>query len=348
MRTIEYTLSSRQNCLESELLKKFNDCKEGNITMKSSFLLTLVLSALAANVALAQITTKPTAKDLEANKKTSFEKFSDRLRISYYGVFTSPHFDDIEKGQWRNAAISPEDGNAPKGEHKNQDTWPTNMWNQISFNYNFGAKMNFVFNPRFMVPLAGPRDMKAPEDRSLIMLDDFLVGFQGVVYTSEDKKFNLWIRPGMRMPTSRPSRNSDNRGFGKVSRQLELGYNPTYDFNKTWQLGMFGQFRNWIYEERYNWSRFRIYYAPYIQYTMNDTTRMQVYYESMYENDRRWESVNGKKPVFKDHWQNAYVGISHDVTPKFNVFPFVSCFVNDKPVTDKSFWIGAWISYQIK
>lgn len=316
--------------------------------MKSSFLFTLVLTALATNVALAQITTKPTAKELEPNKKTSFQKFSDRLRISYYGVLTTPHFDDMLKNQWRNAAISPSDGQTPRGEHKNHDTWPTNMWNQISFNFNFGAKMNFVVNPRFMVPLAAPRDMKAPEDRSLIMLDDMLVGFQGVVYSSDDKKFNLWIRPGMRLPTSRASRNSGNGGFGSTTRQLELGYNPTYDFNKTWQLGAFGQFRQWTFDERYTWARFRIYYAPYIQYTLNDTTRIQTYFESMYENNKKWKSINGKPATFEEHWQNAYVGVSHDISPKFNVFPFISCFVNDPRLSDKSFWIGAWVSYQIK
>jgi hypothetical protein len=330
------------------ILKKFNDCKEGYITMKSSFLISLVLTALFANVAWGQLSTKPSAEDLKPNTKTHFDKFSDRLKIGYFGVLTTPHFDDMEKGQWRNAAISPELGNAPKGEHKNQDTWPTNMWNQISFNYNFGAKMNFVINPRFMVPLANGRDMKAPEDRSFIMLDDFLIGFQGVVYSTDDKKFNLWIRPGMRMPTSRASRNSVNSGFGNLSRQLELGANPTYDFNKKWQLGAFTQWRMWVYEERYNWSRFRFYTAPYIQYTITDTTRVQAYYENMYENTKRWKSVNGKKPVFQDIWQNVYVGVSHDVTSKFNVFPYISCFVNDTPVTDKSLWIGAWVSYQIK
>lgn len=316
--------------------------------MKSSFLLTLVLSALAANVALAQISTKPSAQDLKPNTKTSFQKFSDRLKIGYFGVLTTPHFDDMEKGQWRNAAISPEYGNAPKGQAKNQDTWPTNIWNQISFNFNFGAKMNFVVNPRFMVPLASSRDMKEPEDRALIMVDDVLVGFQGVVYSSEDKKFNLWIRPGMRLPTSKASRNSGNGGFGNTTRQLEIGYNPTYDFNKTWQLGIFGQVRQWVYEERYTYARLRFYTAPYVQYTINDTTRLQAYYEHMWENFRNWESVNDKKPVFKDKWQNIMLGVSHDITSKFNVMPFVNCFVNDTPITDKSFWVGAWISYQIK
>lgn len=316
--------------------------------MKSSFLFGLSIFVLTVSVASAQNKQTSVISTTEVVEKTSFKKFSDRLKIGYFGVFTSPTFDDMGKGNWDNAAISPDWGQTSKGEGKNRDTWPTNLWHQVSFNYNFGARMNFVFNPRFMTPLAHPVDMKAPEDRSFIEMEDFLIGFQGVVYSSTDKKFNLWIRPGMRMPTSRPSRNSANRGFGSLTHQIEVGYLPTYDFNKTWQVGVFGQVRSWIYDDRYNWTRARLYTAPFVQYTIDDTSRVQVYYENMLENDRRWKSLNGKSPVFKDYWQNIMMGYSKDVTPKFNVFPYLSCFVNDTPVTDKSFWVGAWISYQIK
>ena len=55
-----------------------------------------------------------------------------------------------------------------------------------------------------------------------------------------------------------------------------------------------------------------------------------------------------REPVFKDLMQDVFIGYSRDLTPRLNVMPFVSCFINDEPVTDKSFWLGAWISYQIK
>lgn len=316
--------------------------------MKSSFLFGISIFVLMVSVASAQNKQTSVISTTEVVEKTSFKKFSDRLRIGYFGVLTTPTFRDMEKGQWRNAAISPEWGQASSGEKKNQDTWPTNLWHQISFNFNFGARMNFVVNPRFMTPLASPTDMKAPEDRSFIELEDFLVGFQGVVYSSTDKKFNLWIRPGMRMPVSRASRNSTNRGLGSTTHQIELGYLPTYDINKTWQVGIFGQFRNWIYDDRYNYTRMRIYTAPFVQYTIDDTSRVQVYYENMLENDRRWKSLNGKVPVFQDYWQNVFAGYSKDITPKFNVFPYIGAFVNDVPFSSQSFWAGAWISYQIK
>ncbi len=308
--------------------------------MKSFFLSIISISFMQIQVASAQMSTRPSPQDMKP--KTSFDKFSDRLKIGYFGVLTTPQFDDIEKGNWRNAALSPEFSGG-----SNQDTWPTNMWNQLSFNFNYGSKLNFVVNPRFAVPLIGEKDM-AGEDVSLILLDDLLFGFQGVVLTSEDKSFNLWIRPGLRIPTSRGSRSSSNGGAGTITNQLELAYNATYDFNKTWQLGVFGQLRSWIIEDKFGLDRFRFYTGPFVQYTLDDVSRLLVYYENILETDRRAKANNDREPVFKDLMQDVFVGYSRDLTPTLNAMPFVSCFINDQPVTDKSFFLGAWISYQIK
>lgn len=314
--------------------------------MKSIFVLTLVLTAVMANVVSAQVDIKRIPK--EEPKKTSFQKFSERLKIGYFGVFTTPNLRDLKNGRFKNGATSPEFGNAPKGKGKNQDTWPMNLWNQVAFAYDFGAKMKFAVIPRFVIPLAPNPSMKKPEDRSQVMLDDVLVGFAGVVAASEDKKFNLWIRPGMRLPTSHASRNTGNGGTGATTHQLELAFNPTYDFNKTWQLGMFGQFRYWVIEDQYGIDRLRTITNPYIQYTFNDVSRLQVYYELILESDTRGEAEEDRKILFTDRWQNVSVIYSYDITPKFNFSPLVGVFVNDTPITDRSVWAGAWISYQIK
>lgn len=323
--------------------------------MKSSFLLTILVTAMTASVASAQMSSRPSPQDMKPNQKTTFDKFYERLKISYFGVLTTPHLDDISHSHYDNAAISPEFSG--KGDAKNRDTWPTNVWNQIAFSYNFGAKLSFVVAPRWMTPLSHPVDMKEPEDRSLIALEDALVGFGGVIHSSEDKKFNLWIRPAMRLPVSKASRNSGQAGAGQLSQQLEFAYNATYDFNKTWQLGLFGQLRQWVIEDRYQFDRFRIYTAPFIQYTINDTSRLQLYYENMLETNRRGEPVDDRDPKFYDVWQNMFLGYSVDVTSKFNIMPFTSVYVNDTPfrvdgtditVNQKAFWFGAWISYSIK
>ncbi len=309
-------------------------------------LLFFSLLTFSASVALAQVSTMPSPKDAEADRnKTSFQKFHDRLKIGVFSVFTSPTMSDIEKGNFHYGATSPKTKSFPG----NRDSLPMTFWNQVSFNYNFGAKLNFVFNPRFSIwPLRG-KDTTLNPEASTIQIEDFLLGFQGVAFSSTDKKFNLWIRPGVRLPTSRASRNATNAGFGTTSYQYELAYLPTYDFDKTWQIGIFGQFRQWIFNDRYSYARFRFYTAPYVQYTINDTNRIQFYFESMVENNKRWETINDKSPVFKDIWQNFFVGVSHDVTPKFNVFPFIGMFPDDpEGLSNKSVWLGAWISYQIK
>ncbi|HXH32490.1 MAG TPA: hypothetical protein VNJ01_16945 [Bacteriovoracaceae bacterium] len=309
--------------------------------MKRAITLLIALSFLSTIAWSAE--TKKVSNTEVLETRNDFQKFYDRLKISYFGVLTTPTLKDMSDGEWENGALSPEFSGGT-----NRDTWPTNMWNQVSFNYNFGAKMNFVFNPRWMTPLAHPVDMQEPEDRSLIALEDFLVGFQGVVASSEDKKFNLWIRPGLRLPTSRASRNSNNAGFGQLTHQLELAFLPTYDFNKTVQVGMFGQVRSWIYEDRYNISRLRISTSPMLQITLDDTTKWVTYYNHILENNKRFKSINGKNPVFKDVWQGVMTGISKDVTKKLNIYPYVEAFVNDVPFSTNSVYVGAWISYSIK
>lgn len=311
--------------------------------MKSSFLITILVTAMTASVASAQLNPRrPSPKEMQPQKST-FDKFSERLKIGYSNVFTTPTLNDISNGHWENSALH--EGYSQNED--NRDTWPTNIWHQISFNYNFGAKLHFVINPRFMTPLAHPVDMKEPEDRGLIMVDDTLVGFQGVIYTTEDKKFNLWVRPAMRLPTSKASRNTGNGGAGSTTHQLDFAYNATYDFNKTWQVGLYNQFRQWVIEDHYDMTRFRIYLSPFVQYTINDVSRLLFYYENYQETDKRKSPVGDREPVFYDKTQNAFVGYSYDITPKFNVMPTVNYFLN-QPLTDRAIWFGAQMSYSIK
>lgn len=305
------------------------------------FVFVSFLSLSIFSSALAQMSTRPSPKEMLPAKKSTFDSFYERLRIGYFGVVTTPQLSDIRDGNWQNAATYTGDG-------INRDTAPTNLWNQLSFNYNFGAKMSFVVNPRFIVPIVSEKNQGAGDDRSFIWMDDVLVGFQGVVASSEDKSINLWMRPGIRLPTSRGSQNSAQAGAGTLTNNIEIAYSLTYDLNKTWQLSMFGQIRQWIIDDQFGTTRFRFYTSPYVQYTISDVSRLLLYYESMLETDRRSRPASDRKPVFKDIWQNSYLGYSYDITPKFNVMPFVSVFVKDTPITDKSVWLGAWISYQIK
>lgn len=309
--------------------------------MKSISLLILTLTA-TMTVATAQTTVKPTSE----TQKTSFQKFYDRLRITYLGFITGPGVGDVKDGQFNYASTSPETEAKELG-RDNRDVLPTNLYSSVAFNYNFGAKMSFVLTPRFTLPLASTSNLEGG-DQGLITLEDFLVGFQGVVYASDDKKFNLFIRPGVRLPVSQGSRNSGNAGLGSYTHQTDLLIAPSYTFNDKWELGLAGQIRTWIIDDRYNYTRNRFGFFPSLTYTIDEVSKVAVNYEVLVENQRRWKSLNNKVPVYKDIWQNAYVGYSRQVTEKFNVQPFLAMYVNDAPIDNDSFWVGAYLSYKIK
>ncbi len=342
--------------------------------MKSTFLLLVALAALATPQVFGQTKKTPpksTTKSAKAKKavvpaqekpktittttpveeaapevpKSSFDKFYERLSIGYYGAATSP---TLQKWNANNAAVSPEySGGKAKDPCRNCDTYSANIWSQVNFGYNFGAKMKFNVIPRFTTFFDTPKNQD-PGERGTILLEDFLVGFSGVIFSSDNKKFNWWMRPGVRLPTSHATRNYNNADFGRLTYNLELTNSFTYDFTPGFQLGLSFQDRYWIFENRYNASRNRFYIAPNFTYAITPTTKIIGYYENMLENNKRWESINGKKPSYRNVWQNAYVGIGHDLTPKLNIYPYLSAFVNDVPFSMRSFWTGIWISYTIK
>lgn len=351
--------------------------------MKSSFLVSIVLSALVSVSAFAQtnrparakqkqrpvaVQQKPAKKavakpvtvpvpattqtttqavtETKAAEKSAFDKFYDRLSINYFGVYTSPV---LKKWNSANAAISKEWGDTGRKCTLNCDTYAQNVWNQVNFAYDFGWKMKFVFIPRWTVYLSNPRDMSpsAGEDRAMIGLEDFLTGFAGVIWASENKKVNWFIRPAMRLPTSHFTRHYENGAFGQITNQVELAHFITYDANAQWQFGLQMQQRMWVYDYRFNPSRLRFYTSPYVQYAINEKTRVAVYYQSMIENNKRWESVNGKKPIFKDYYQDVMVAFGRDLTDRFSIMPYIGYFVDQTPHSTQNAYLGSWISYKI-
>lgn len=321
--------------------------------MKSSFLLLLILSSLITTLAWGQTkkpvkaTAVPAAAPAASAEpsKSAFDKFYERLSIGYFGAYSSPTLKDWDS---RYAAISKE------FDRTHRDSYSHNVWSQVNFAYNYGGKFKFNIIPRWTTFLdevgnnKGGNQDNGSGNRGMIIAEDMLVGFSGTLYSSTDKKFNWWIRPGLRLPTARSSKNQKRPDLGRLSHQTEFLNSFSYDFNKDWQLALTYQARFWHYEDRYNWARMRNYIAPYFTYTINDKTKFQGYYEVMLQNDAHWKSVDGEKIKWEDKWQNAYVGITYDVTPKLNIAPYFNVFVNDAPITMESAWISVWISYTIK
>lgn len=315
--------------------------------MKSSFLLLLVLSTLAS-AAWGQAKSSTAADP----NKSAFDKFYERLSIGYFGAYSSPTLKDWDS---RYAAISHEIKPSERDKaFKHRDSYSQNIWSQVNFAYNYGGKFKFNVIPRFTTFLSkvgnseGGNQDNGRGNRGVIQAEDMLIGFSGVVLTSDDKKFAWWMRPGLRLPTSRGSKNGVHSQFGQVSHQPEFLTVISYDFDPTFQAAMTYMGRFWIYEDRYNYSRMRNYINPYITYTINDKTKFQAHYEFMYQNNRNWKSIDNQDPFFQDLWQNAYVGVAYDVTDKLNVQPLLNMFVDDSPISMDSFWLAVWISYSIK
>ncbi len=333
------------------------DCKEGDSGMKSTFLLFVIIGSFISLQLHAQ--TKPAQQKKIAVKKvvirvveekkvsttapevtkSAFDKFYERLSIGQFSVLSSPNLEDWDS---RYAALSPEFSGGT-----NRDSYPLNLWNQTNFAYNFGAKMKFNFIPRYTIFLAESPDQPAKE-RGMIQIEDFLIGFSGGLYSSPDKKFNFWTRPALRLPTSHASRTSYNATFGNLTYQPEWLMTFTYDLTTNLQISLWHIHRFWIYEDRFNNSRHRILTIPGFTYKLSDKTNVQTYFEHFLENNKNFKSINGKDPHYVDMWQNLMVGVGHDVTPKLNVMPFISTYINDVPYSTQSLWLGAWISYQIK
>lgn len=179
------------------------------------------------------------------------------------------------------------------------------------------------------------------------MIDDVLVGFAGVIYSSDDKKLNLWVRPGVRMPTSRVYRATGGAGY--LNHQLDLSYSLSYEYSKKIEIGLFQQLRAWIYESQYGCrNRCRLVTAPYIYYSVSDSTQLQFTFEDILETDTRSLPRGDRKEHFKDVWQNLMIGVNQKITPAFNITPFVGVYVDDTPVSDESVWFGANLAYRFK
>ena len=287
------------------------------------------------------VTSVAVAAPKQDEAKTSFDKFYERLGILYIGFFTSPPLEDFDS---RRAAISPQ----WEGSCDNCDSYSMNLYNQFNFSYNFGAKMKFNIIPRFTLFFDEAPD-QAPGERSTFMMEDWLISFSGTVFSSEDKKFNWWMRPGVRLPTSHFARHgADNAQFGQYNYQLEWLQALTYQLTPTVEVGVTLQERVWIYENRYNWSRHRHLTSPHVLVKAHDKLDVRIAYENMVENTRNWKSINGKEPNYKDVWQNVAVTFEAKVTDRLTISPAINAYVDDLPFGTKSFWVSSVLVYAIK
>lgn len=309
--------------------------------MKSIFLATL-LGALVSSAALAQtakkkklidppanpratqVSSMPVAAKADTGNKTSFDRFYDRLSIGYFGFYQSSPLGFMHADF---AATSPETEtkNLP-GCRNNCDNYPQNIFNQVTFGYDFGGGNKFIIVPRFTLFLGKARGV---EESPLFNIDDALVGFSRSLYASADKKFAWNIRPAVRLPTSRASRTGDAPGFGDLTLQPDISTSLSYTMNENISMGYNLQNRFWVYEDRFNESQHRIAQSIYLNQKLTDKMALSYNFEYWVQNSRNRPSINGKGAFYNNIWQNFYVSLPIDITPKMNFAPTLGGYVND-------------------
>jgi hypothetical protein len=344
--------------------------------MKSSFLF-VMMWALLMNLSLAQqdvgrpakkprkITPPsslqesqtPTTQRLHATpteEKTHFERFWQRISISYFGILASPNLKDRKS---RNAAVSPQWSQDFGGRCRGVcDQYPAFIWSQVAFVYNYGGTMSFSLVPRWSQWLGSPRSEPTAPNGDLVYFEDTLLAVQGVVYQSPNKAVDWWIRPAIRLPMMRTTRLESRPEFGTVTQNVELLGFLTWHINPTWELGLLHQQRVWVYEDRYNLSRVQHYTAPFLWYKLDDKTKIQLFYEHILRHGNAPSAGFPGGPTAaggpwhsRMFWNAVMVGVARDITPKFNLYPYLTTFVDHpRGIGPHAMFIGAWIQYQFK
>lgn len=329
--------------------------------MKSLFLVTLICLLVAGPVMSQTKRTKKspqtsskkvrrTKKKVQSSQKTKktvmpvaekkvedkshFDKFNDRLRIIYFSIYsTAPltnwHADFTPVNSFKEGTKA--------GCGYNCDDYASNIFNLLILVYNYSPNASFVIQPRWSI-FTGQSS-----DNSLLQLEDWVVSW-GYRHKFSDE-WSIDLRPGVRLPFSRGSRNSDVAGIGDLTLQPDflvlLNYNP----NKDWSFQYILQNRFWVYEDRFNETRHRIAQTLNTNYQLTDKLQFQHYIDYWVENSNRRESLNGKSVSYKQNFFNTYAGVSYMVTPKFGVTPLIGFYPDDPNLSWHSANAQVWFLY---
>lgn len=321
--------------------------------MKSYFVATLLGALISTSViaqarvkkqkakpATTQVSTMPTVKLAEKENKSHFDGFYERLGVSYFGAYTSSPLNSFHADY----AIT-----SPKYETKfsncphNCDIYAQNIFNLVNISYDWGGGNKFFIQPRWTTFLGSARSLGS----TLFNIEDPVVGFSTILYASADKKLTWKFQPGLRLPVSRATRNSDSPPFGDITHQPDIITSVSYTFNKDWSILYLVQNRVWIYEDRYNLNRHRIAHWISLTQKISEKTSLSYNYDYWHENDRNSETINGKGTHYKETWQNIYFGVGHDVTKKLNLMPMIGFYPTDA-FGMQAAYLSMWISYTIK
>lgn len=255
------------------------------------------------------------------NEETLGQHLGKNLRVGYFGEFLGP-------------SLKKADDNLPSKNRSDnyRGSDPIQTFNQFSFNYDFGYKMNFIINPRFISQHGDRNDMADGDDQHVIQWDDLMIGFQGVPYSND--RFSYWVRLTYRHPTSHFSRQQGHNSIYEYFHQI------SYDLTPKWQLGSFNFIRYYDYKTGVGNERYRIYSAPYIVYTINE----RLSFMPMLEYEVQHRNANGVRSFdfMKKSYSDLYVGLNVVVNKSLTLYPFLK-FIDESDIRYETTQVGAWI-----
>ncbi len=281
-------------------------------------------------------TVMPVAEKKVEDKSHS-DKFLERLKVIYFSIYSSSPLSSwhADYAAWNTFT------DTGKACPYNCDSIPQNIFNLLILVYNYAPNKSFVIQPRWSFYLG-----QQGNDPSAVVMEDWVASW-GYRHKFNDE-WSLDFRPGIRLPFSRGTRNTDDAALGDLTHQPDIQLLVNYNPNKEWSFQYILQNRFWIFEDRYNETRHRIAQTLNTNYQLTEKLQLQHYVEYWFQNDRRRESLNGKSVSYKNNFFNTYGGVSYMVTPKFGVTPLVGFYPNDPNLSWHSTYAQVWFLYLFK
>lgn len=226
---------------------------------------------------------------------------------------------------------------------------PVNLWNQLSFRWKISDKLHAYINPRWTLQLGSTKQIRADNrdaaakgnktsDDGMLRSEDWLVGVQGVLWSTKSG-WSYFMRPGYRLPISRATRSANWDGIAE--------YFQSFDWSQgVWGAGIWNLNRWFVANENNNNERYRIYVAPYVTYQINDTFKVEVYYENEFQhNAAAGRSINNTKGSLlfnKRTLQTMTAGVSFPINPSLSLYPFLR-FYQMGTYDPETIGYGMWI-----
>lgn len=249
-----------------------------------------------------------------------WDRVKDKIFVNYFIEFYGP------------SVANPTDTRRIDANGDYRDGSPMNSWNQIGLNYRINESVLFIINPRFEQYYGRRTD----GDGNVLSNTQ---GLNPVIGVNIRHKFtdNLMISANI---------NTNLANVQKGTQDEGLLFNPggfhtiLYKLNDKFSLGQWISHRINFYdneESNDNLPRHSWWLAPFLEYSLNDTTFLRGFISQAYVH-------NAERSLGDVISDGTTLGLGFDtgVNEHFGIFPFIAMDWTDEMNT-RSASIGAWI-----